>query len=163
MTSGNGAVVTRSEERLAVGKETVDTGSVALNKYVTTEHVEKAIPIVREHVTIEREPITTSDAASINPTISEERIQVDTTAERAVAMKETVPIEKIRLNKVREQTEDVVEADLRKEHVDVVNNTNEKVLGASGLSTEKTLNSGFGNNALDSRTNTVGSDFDRRI
>jgi len=127
--------ITRAEEILEVGKETINTGAVSLNKYVTTERVEKAVPITREHVVIEREPILSTDNLANNLHIGEAHMEINTTAERAVAVKETIPIEKIRINKVKEHTEEVVAADLRKEHVDVVNNSTEKVLLSPPLNT----------------------------
>jgi len=127
--------ITRAEERLDVGKETINTGAVSLNKYVTTERVEQAVPITREHVIIEREPILSTDNLANNLQIGEAHMEINTTAERAVAVKETVPIEKIRINKVQEHTEELVAADLRKEHVDVVNNSTEKVLLSPPLNT----------------------------
>jgi len=135
--------VTRSEERLVVGKEKLDTGAVGINKYVTSEHVEEAVPIVKEHVVIEREPIMNRDTINnngMNPEIGESRFEINTTAERAIGLKETVPIEKIRISKVEEHTQDVIAADLRKEHIDVIDNTNEKVLRDINNNNNNTVN-----------------------
>ena len=108
-------VLTRSEERLLVGKEQVQSGVASLNKYVTTEHVGTSVPVSRETAYIEREPITAAD--NINPTIGEQHVEVALTAERAVAAKETVPVEKVRIHKEAVQGVQTVEADLQKEHI----------------------------------------------
>jgi stress response protein YsnF len=50
--------MTRSEEQLHVGKEREATGRARLRKYVTTENVTKTVPVEREEVRVEREPIT---------------------------------------------------------------------------------------------------------
>ena len=108
-------VLTRSEERLLVGKEQVQSGVASLNKYVTTEHASTSVPVSKETAYIEREPITAAD--NVNPTIGEEHVEVALRAERAIAAKETVPVEKVRIHKEAVQGVQNVEADLRKEHI----------------------------------------------
>ena len=107
--------LTRSEERLLVGKEQVQSGVASLNKYVTTEHASTSVPVSKETAYIEREPITAAD--NVNPTIGEDHVEVALRAERAVAAKETVPVEKVRLHKEVVQGVQNVDADLRKEHI----------------------------------------------
>jgi len=118
---GTDDALTRSEERLHVGKEQVGAGSAALDKYVTSERVERSVPVTKERVVIEREPITAENmgAATAGPDISEAHHEVHLTEERAMASKETVPIERIRLGKQAETQQQTVGADLRKEHVDL--------------------------------------------
>jgi hypothetical protein len=64
--------MTRSEEQLRVGTTQRERGRVRLRKYVITEHVEQALPVRRERVRVEREPITGAniDAAASGPDIS---------------------------------------------------------------------------------------------
>ena len=50
--------MTRSEERLHVGTEKVQTGRARLRKYVVTEKQNVTVPVSREEVRLEREPIT---------------------------------------------------------------------------------------------------------
>jgi len=113
--------ITRSEEQLRVGKEVVGAGTARLDKYVTTEHVQTSVPVTKERVVIEREPITDANRgqALAGPEISEAHHEVRLTEERAIAAKEVVPIERIRLGKQVETHDQVVGADLRKEHVDL--------------------------------------------
>jgi len=112
--------ITRSEEQLHVNKQRVETGKAELNKYVTTEHVEQAVPVTKEKVVIEREPITDANRgqAMSGPAISEAHYETTLKEDRISATKETVPIERIRLAKQTETTVENVGADLRKEHVD---------------------------------------------
>jgi len=129
--------MTRSEERLHVGKQTVQAGTAGLHKYVTSEHVSTAVPLTKERVVVEREPITAAniDKAMAGPELKEAEYAVAVNEEVAVANKETVPIERIRMKKVADQTQEYVEADLRKEHIDVIDNTGtlqaDKTLGAA--------------------------------
>jgi hypothetical protein len=62
------------EEELRVGTTQRERGRVRLRKYVTTEHVEQAIPVRRERVRVEREPIT--DKERVAEQLRKERIEV---------------------------------------------------------------------------------------
>jgi uncharacterized protein (TIGR02271 family) len=146
-TAAASEYMTRSEERLLVGKEQVGAGVASLNKYVTSEHVHTAVPITREHVVIEREPITAADGIR-GTEIKEAHIEVALTEERAVAAKETVAVEKVKLRKEVEHTTQNVDAELRKEHIEF-GTTQEtgKVLGAApgtaGYTTGSTTTTGY--------------------
>jgi uncharacterized protein (TIGR02271 family) len=68
------SAMTRSEERLNVETERVQARRARLRKYVTTEQQTVTVPVSREEVRVEREPITDAnrDAALSGPGISEE-------------------------------------------------------------------------------------------
>ena len=91
--------MTRSEERLHVGKETVQTGKAKLRKYIVTENVTQTVPVSHEEVRVEREPITDAnrDAAYSGEDLSEEEHEVVLTEERVITSKETVPVERVKL------------------------------------------------------------------
>ncbi|MCU1434350.1 MAG: hypothetical protein JWR71_1075 [Pseudarthrobacter sp.] len=112
--------MTRSEERLNVGTEKQATGRVRLRKYVTTENVTRTIPVEREEVRLEREPITDQNrgAAMAGPDLSDEEHVVTLHEERPVVEKETVPVERVRLN-TETVTDDVtVNEEVRKERIE---------------------------------------------
>jgi uncharacterized protein (TIGR02271 family) len=113
--------MTRSEEELAVGTERRETGRARLRKYVVTEEVQQTIPVQREEVRLEREPITDAnvDRATDGPAISEEEHEVVLHAEEPVAEKRVVPKERVRLGKDVETDERTVSEEVRKERVDV--------------------------------------------
>ncbi len=50
--------MTRSEEELHVGTQRRETGNARLRKYVVTEEQTRTVPVQREEVRVEREPIT---------------------------------------------------------------------------------------------------------
>ncbi|ELT44451.1 PRC and DUF2382 domain-containing protein [Arthrobacter nitrophenolicus] len=112
--------MTRSEERLHVGTERETAGRARLRKYVTTEHVTKTVPVQREEVRLEREPVTDANRgdAMRGPDISEEEHEVTLHEERPVVEKETVPVERVRLDKDVVQDEVRVDEEVRKEHID---------------------------------------------
>ena len=115
------SAMTRSEEQLRVGTEQVETGRARLRKYVVTENVTTTVPVSREEVRIEREPITEANrgAALDGPELSEEEHEVVLTEERPVVQKEAVPVERVRLDTetVTEQRE--VSEQVRREEIDM--------------------------------------------
>ncbi|KSU56348.1 DUF2382 domain-containing protein [Microbacterium enclense] len=113
--------MTRSEEKLRVGTERVQTGRARLRKYVVTEHETVTVPVTREEVRLEREPITDGnvDSALDGPDISEEEHEVVLTEERPVVEKETVPVERVRLGTETVEDTRTVDADIRKEEIEL--------------------------------------------
>jgi uncharacterized protein (TIGR02271 family) len=113
--------MTRSEEELRVGTQTRETGRVRLRKYVTTEQQQVTVPVQREEVRVERQPITDANrgAATSGPDISEEEHEVTLHEEEVVVDKRAVPRERVRLDTetVTDQRQDSEE--VRKEQVEV--------------------------------------------
>jgi uncharacterized protein (TIGR02271 family) len=117
--------MTRSEERLRVGTEKQETGRARLRKYVTTENVTQTVPVEREEVRLEREPITDVNRAQAmsGPDLSEDEHEVTLHEERPVVEKETVPVERVRLEKDTVTDDVTVEEEVRKENIDTDANT----------------------------------------
>ncbi len=113
------SAMTRSEEQLHVGTERVQTGKARLRKYVVTENQQVTVPVQREEVRIEREPITDGNigAAMDGPAISEEEHEVTLSEERPVVQKETVPVERVRLDKDVVTEQHTVNEEVRKEEI----------------------------------------------
>ena len=112
--------MTLSEERVEVGTQKREAGRARLRKYVVTENVTKTVPVQREEVRLEREPITEANrgAAESGPEISEEEHEVVLHEERPVVEKEAVPVERVRLD-TETVTDDVtVNEEVRKEKLD---------------------------------------------
>jgi len=117
--AGSDDAMTRSEERLHVGTEQVETGRARLRKYVETEQVNVPVTVTKEKVRLETEPITDAnrDAAFSGPDISEAEHEVTLTEERPVVAKETVPVERVRLAKETVTEEQTVSDSVRKERI----------------------------------------------
>ncbi|HYP46383.1 MAG TPA: YsnF/AvaK domain-containing protein, partial [Propionibacteriaceae bacterium] len=112
--------MTLSEERVNVGVQRREAGRARLRKYVVTENVTQTVPVSREEVRVEREPITDANIgnATSGPAISEEEHEVVLHEERPVVQKEAVPVERVRLD-TETVTENVtVNEEVRKEQVD---------------------------------------------
>jgi uncharacterized protein (TIGR02271 family) len=115
------SAMTRSEEEMRVGTRREEAGQVRLRKWVETEQVSETVPVQREQVRVEREPITDAnrDAATSGPEISEEEHEVTLHEERPVAEKVTVPKERVRLDKDVVTDEEQVSGEVRKERIEV--------------------------------------------
>jgi uncharacterized protein (TIGR02271 family) len=113
--------MTRSEEELRVGTTEREAGSVRLKKYVVEDQVTETVPVRREEVRLEREPITDAnrDAALDGPDISEEEHEVTLRSEEPVVEKRAVPKERVRLEKDVETEEREVSETVRSEQIDV--------------------------------------------
>jgi uncharacterized protein (TIGR02271 family) len=112
--------MTLSEERLNVGTQRREAGRARLRKYVVTENVTQTVPVSREEVRIEREPITDANIgdATSGPDISEEEHEVILHEERPVVEKEAVPVERVRLDTETVTDEVTVSDEVRKERID---------------------------------------------
>ena len=118
--------MTRSEERLNVGTRREETGRARMRKYVTTERVSEEVPVSREEVRVTREPITDENARR-RPCpardLTEEEHEVTLHADRAVVDKETVPVERVRLDTETVRGTETVEDEVRKEQIEVEDGT----------------------------------------
>ena len=112
--------MTRSEEELRVGTAKHERGRARLRKYVVTEQVQQTVPVQREEVRIEREPITEGnvDQAVSGPEISDEEHEVVLHEEQPVVEKRAVPKERVRLDKETVVDEAQVSEEVRKEQID---------------------------------------------
>jgi uncharacterized protein (TIGR02271 family) len=112
--------MTRSEEELRVGTTERETGKARLRKYVVTENVTQTVPVQREEVRIEREPITDANAddAMDGPAISEEEHEVTLHTEEPVVEKRAVPKERVRLDKDVVTDEETVSEQVRQERIE---------------------------------------------
>jgi len=112
--------MTRSEEELRVGKTSRETGRARLRKYIVTENVQTTVPVTREEVRIEREPITDANVGDAldGPALSEEEHEVTLHAEQPVVQKDVRPVERVRLDKDVVTEEVQVNETIRKEQIE---------------------------------------------
>ena len=112
--------MTRSEEELRVGTAQRERGRARLRKYVVTEEVQQTVPVQREEVRIEREPITDANVeqALDGPEISEEEHEVVLHEEEPVVEKRVVPKERVRMDKDTRTDDAQVSEEVRKEQIE---------------------------------------------
>ena len=111
----NNDEIVRSEEQLNVSKDRVETGQVRLRKYVVNETENVEVPVEREEVRVVREPITDADRANYDGNIGEQEASVTLHEDRVNVSKESVPVEKVALEKDTVRDTERVSEDVRKE------------------------------------------------
>jgi len=113
--------MTRSEEEVKVGTTERESGRARLRKYVVEEEVTQTVPVRREEVRVEREPVTDANAGAAldGPAISEEEHEVVLHEEEPVVEKRAVPKERVRLDKETVTDEQQVSETARKEQIDI--------------------------------------------
>jgi uncharacterized protein (TIGR02271 family) len=114
--------VQRSEEELRAGVREREAGRVNVRKSVRTEREMVRVPKRREEVEIERVPVEGEAREASRATeadIGEDEVVLQVFEEEIVVTKRVVLKEEIRLRKRVAWDEEVVEVDLRKEEVEV--------------------------------------------
>jgi uncharacterized protein (TIGR02271 family) len=92
---------------------------------VVTETEQRTVPVRREEVRVEREPITEANAGQAldGPEISEDEHEVVLHEERPVVEKDVVAKERVRLSAEERTDEETVSEDLRKERIETDGDT----------------------------------------
>jgi uncharacterized protein (TIGR02271 family) len=114
--------VQRSEEELRAGVREREAGQVNVKKSVRTEREMVRVPKRREEVDIERVPVDgeAREASTATVTdIGEDELVVQVFEEEVVVSKKIVLKEEIRIRKRVAWDEETVEVDLRKEEVEI--------------------------------------------
>jgi uncharacterized protein (TIGR02271 family) len=114
--------VQRSEEEARAGVRERETGQVNVNKSVRTEREVVWVPKRREEVVIERVPVegeAREAGTATEANIGEDEVVVQVFEEEIVVTKRVVLKEEIRIRKRVAWNEETVEMDLRKEEVEV--------------------------------------------
>jgi uncharacterized protein (TIGR02271 family) len=109
--------ITRSAEELRIGKRSEQKGEVRVTKHVETEHVKQTIPLRGEEVHVERRPVERAVGSAAE--MRNDEIVVPVMEEEAVIEKRPVVKEEIVISKEPKTTQRTVEADVRREEVDV--------------------------------------------
>jgi uncharacterized protein (TIGR02271 family) len=126
--AGGEREMTRSEEELELSTQTRPRGRARLKKYVVTEEVQRTVPVRREEVRVEREPIDGSESqdASSDAGIGEGEQEVVLHEEQPVVEKRTVPKERVRLDTEVVTGQEDVSDQIRKERVEVERENSER-------------------------------------
>ncbi len=120
--------VRRSEEELRVERREREAGTLRVRKRVRTETEHIEVPKKRVEVTVERVPVeegtaSTGDRPTGAPEIGEEEIVVPVVEEEIVVEKRPVVKEEIRIRKQVIEDVEVVEEDVRREEVEIDDQT----------------------------------------
>ncbi len=112
--------VQRTEEELAAGTREVEAGAMRVRKRVRTDRERIEVPTRREEVHVERVPVS-GEASEAE--IGEDEVVVPVTEEEVVVSKRPVAKEEVRIRKDVVEDTEVVEEDVRREEIDVEDET----------------------------------------
>jgi len=110
--------LTLSEERLVTGTETVQTGSVRARKEVDVEHVRETVQRGTEHADVERAGVLEGDSGLVE-TLEDGSLSIPVFEEQIVVEKRMVVRERVIIRKTTVYEEHLVQADLRRERLEV--------------------------------------------
>ena len=112
--------VQRTEEELKAGTREREAGEVGVRKTVRTDREQVEVPTRREEVTVDRVPV---EGEATSAEIGDEEVSVPVTEEEVVVEKRPVVKEEVRIRKDVVEDTEVVEEDVRREEVDVDDQT----------------------------------------
>jgi uncharacterized protein (TIGR02271 family) len=108
--------VQRTEEELVVGTRERQAGALNVRKRVRTDRESIEVPTRHEEVSVERVPV---EGEATEAAIGDDEVSIPVTEEEVVVEKRPVAKEEIRIRKDVVEDTEVVEEDVRKEEVDV--------------------------------------------
>jgi uncharacterized protein (TIGR02271 family) len=114
--------VQRTEEELRAGTREREAGAMRVRKRVRTDREQLTVPKRREEVHVERVPVEEGREAS-EAEIGDDEVVMPVTEEEVVIEKRPVVKEELRIRKDTVEDEEVVEEDVRREEVDVDDET----------------------------------------
>ena len=112
--------IQRSEEELVAGTREREAGSMRVRKRVRTDRERVEVPVKHEEVSVERVPV---EGEATEAQIGEDEVEVPVTEEEVVVDKRAVAKEEVRLRKDVVEDTEVVEEDVRREEIDVEDDT----------------------------------------
>jgi uncharacterized protein (TIGR02271 family) len=115
--------VQRTEEELVAGTREREAGQLKVRKRVRTDHEQIAVPTRHEEVSVERVPVS---GEATEAEIGEDEVSVPVTEEEVVVSKRPVVKEEVRIRKDVVEDTEVVEEDVRREEVEVEDETNRR-------------------------------------
>jgi uncharacterized protein (TIGR02271 family) len=112
--------VQRTEEELAAGTREVEAGAMRVRKRVRVDREQIEVPTRHEEVSVERVPVS---GEVTEAEIGEDEVVVPVTEEEVVVSKRAVAKEEVRIKKDVVEDTEVVEEDVRREEIDVEDDT----------------------------------------
>jgi uncharacterized protein (TIGR02271 family) len=112
--------VQRTEEELAAGTREREAGQLKVRKRVRTDREQIEVPTRHEEVSVERVPV---EGEASEAEIGEDEVRVPVTEEEVVVEKRPVAKEEVRIRKDVVEDTETVEEDVRREEVEVEDDT----------------------------------------
>ncbi len=113
--------VQRTEEELRAGTREREAGGVNVRKRVRTDREEVTVPKRREEVHVDRVPVdeTEGERAAAETEIGDDEVRMPVVEDEVVVEKKPVAKEEVRVRKDVVADEEVIEEDVRKEEIDI--------------------------------------------
>ena len=142
------AWVERFEERIGFRTEDIEIGRIRLHKYVDVIPVEERVRLMHEEFELERIPIKQGQSD-----FREDHVEIVLRGQRVIAVKDVVPIERVRLNIRQVPEERVIHEEIRRERIEV-----ERLEGSPRAGVLRTTGdlSGRSQNIVGAAADTVG-------
>jgi uncharacterized protein (TIGR02271 family) len=118
--------VQRTEEELAAGTREREAGQVSVRKRVRTDREQIEVPTRHEEVTVERVPV--SEGTATEAQIGEDEVRIPVTEEEVVVEKRPMVKAEVRIRKDVVSDTETVEEDVRREEIEVEDDTNRRGL-----------------------------------
>ena len=112
--------VQRTEEELAAGTREREAGELRVKKNVRTDRESVEVPTRHEEVSVERVPLS-GEASEAE--IGDDEVAMPVTEEEVVVSKRPVVKEEVRIRKDVVEDTQIVEEDVRREEIDVEDET----------------------------------------
>jgi uncharacterized protein (TIGR02271 family) len=112
--------VQRTEEELAAGIREREAGELRVKKNVRTDRESVEVPTRHEEVSVERVPLS-GEASEAE--IGDDEVAIPVTEEEVVVSKRPVVKEEVRIRKDVVEDTQIVEEDVRREEIDVEDET----------------------------------------
>ena len=119
--------LTRAEEELVVDKRPISAGEVTLQKRIETVHAR--VPVTRRRQEVEMERRVVAEPYAADTDLREEEIRIPILEEELVISKRAVVAEELVIRKRVVEEVREIEADLRRERIDIDQRGNVEVLG----------------------------------
>jgi uncharacterized protein (TIGR02271 family) len=110
--------LTRSEEELEVDTKQVPRGRAGVRKRVVTEQQHRTVPVEREELRVQREPIRSGEGDRDAELSADERT-IELREEQPVVDKRVVPKERVRIGKEVVRDQEHISEPVRKEQIEV--------------------------------------------
>jgi uncharacterized protein (TIGR02271 family) len=110
--------LTRSEEELKVDTKQVPRGQAGVRKRVVTEQQHRTVPVEREELRVQREPIPAGEGDG-DTELSADEQTIELREEQPVVDKRVVPKERVRIDKEVVRDREHISEPVRKEQVEV--------------------------------------------
>ena len=116
--------VQRTEEELAAGTREREAGELRVKKNVRTDRERVEVPTRHEEVSVERVPLS-GEASEAE--IGDDEVTMPVTEEEVVVSKRPVVKEEVRIRKDVVEDTQIVEEDVRREEIDVEDETTRRI------------------------------------